>query len=392
MSLITPTRHKGSQKGGARRAENNKIYAHPLPLVFSAPEPHSKFGHVLGLFGPNTRLENPHCEGIFDPATRSVWVTNEKDSMILWRRGFFGKGNLSRSEPSWLARQINARKAAGKYMTSEEIREKRRAERKQFKMDRAAAIAKAAAEAEAAFAEGREAGPAFIPSGATWKPQPSSELSLPSEPLEDQSMDVAEELEPLEDVEHLQLTLQEAFFLIWNLDCLTVLDPHTHEPMSLRETWQTFQDVHCIPPGLPVYAHRFDNPFLVNYAAYHYYRSLGWVVKGGIKFCVDLLLYKRGPVFHHAEFAIVVIPVYEDPADKESSPFNLPNADTFSWSWLSTINRVNAQVQKTLILTYVTIPAQSRVSADLLSSPACLAHYSVRDVVLRRFIPARMRD
>lgn len=122
-------------------------------------------------------------------------------------------------------------------MTSEEIREKRRAERKQFKMDRAAAIAKAAAEAEAAFAEGREAGPAFIPSGATWKPQPSSELSLPSEPPEDQSMDVAEELEPLEDVEHLQLTLQEAFFLIWNLDCLTVLDPHTVPLLSSSEIY-----------------------------------------------------------------------------------------------------------------------------------------------------------
>ena len=72
--------------------------------------------------------------------------------------------------------------------------------------------------------------------------------------------------------------------------------------MSLQQIWRIFQDVHCVPPGLPIYADRFDNPLLVNYAAYHYYRSLGWVVKGGIKFCVDMLLYKRGPVFHHAEY------------------------------------------------------------------------------------------
>ncbi|KAI0741551.1 hypothetical protein C8Q80DRAFT_1194920 [Daedaleopsis nitida] len=387
-------RQKGSQKGGARRAENNRIYAHPLPLVFSAPETRSGFGHILGVFGySSTRLESPHCEGILDPATRSVWITNEKDSSILWRRGFFGKGDLSRSEPSWLARQINARKAAGKYMTSEEIREKRRAERKQFKLDRAAAIAEAAAEAEAAFAEGREAAPAFIPSGATWKPLQASDIStLPEEAPEDENDLLGEELEPLEDVEHLQLTFQEAFFLAWTLDCLTVLDPHTCEPLSLKQLWQVIQESHCIPPDSSIYVNRFDNPFLVNYAAYHYYRSLGWVVKGGIKFCVDLLLYKRGPVFHHAEFAIVVVPVYEDPTDQDSSPFDLPNANTFSWSWLSTINRVNSQVQKTLILTYVTIPAQSRLSTDLLSSPACLAHYSVRDVVVRRFIPARMRD
>jgi hypothetical protein len=27
--------------------------------------------------------------------------------MVLWRKGFFGKGNLSRSEPTWLKREIN---------------------------------------------------------------------------------------------------------------------------------------------------------------------------------------------------------------------------------------------------------------------------------------------
>ena len=49
-------------------------------------------------------------------------------------------------------------------------------------------------------------------------------------------------------------------------------------------------------------------------------------------------------------------------------------------------------VVQTLILTYVTIPAQSRVNPEALSSPAAFAHYSIREVVLRRFIPARMRD
>ena len=33
--------------------------------------------------------------------------------------------------------------------------------------------------------------------------------------------------EPIEDVEHLQLTLQEAFFLAYALDCLTVYDADT---------------------------------------------------------------------------------------------------------------------------------------------------------------------
>jgi tRNA-splicing endonuclease subunit Sen2 len=115
-------------------------------------------------------------------------------------------------------------------MTSEEVTAKRRAERKQFKMDRAKAIAQAAAEAEAAFAEGRIITPALsgpnIPSGATWRPSKPSEVPVASaqETLEDTPI---EDEEPLEDVEHLQLTLQEAFFLIWNFDCLTILDPRS---------------------------------------------------------------------------------------------------------------------------------------------------------------------
>lgn len=47
-----------------------------------------------------------------------------------------------------------------------------------------------------------------------------------------------------------------------------------------------------------------------------------------------------------SRFAIVVCPVYEDPADRDSSPYELQNVDPFTWSWLSTINRVNSQVQK----------------------------------------------
>lgn len=122
-------------------------------------------------------------------------------------------------------------------ITSEEITAKRRDERRQFKIARAQAMAAAAAEAEAAFAEGREApsiigadGTRSIPSAATWKPEPKTSVAIQD------SLDVPleyDEEDPLEDVEHLQLTLPEAFFLLWNLDCLTVLDPHTVSTTAL---------------------------------------------------------------------------------------------------------------------------------------------------------------
>lgn len=149
--------------------------------------------------------------------------------------------------------------------------------------------------------------------------------------------------------------------------------------MLTSQLWRAFQDVHH-PLSLVQSVNensspspRPDNPFLIHYAVYHHYRALGWVVKGGIKFCVDYLLYKRGPVFHHAEyalsfvhvicpdnldllrFALVVIPVYEDETDRDTSLFNLQNVDPFSWSWLSTINRVNSQVHKVHIICFYSL-------------------------------------
>jgi tRNA-splicing endonuclease subunit Sen2 len=111
-------------------------------------------------------------------------------------------------------------------ITSEEVTAKRRAERKQFKSDRARAIATAAAEAEAAFVEGRtipaEETRASIPSAATWKPSSSTQNAPSSPPPEPIQMAPDPDAEPLEDLEHMQLTLPEAFFLTWALGCLNV--------------------------------------------------------------------------------------------------------------------------------------------------------------------------
>lgn len=119
MSSIQPSsRSKSSQKFSARRAENNRIYVHPLPIILSEPSDSEQSflrKTLYNLFGLSVSdVLNPHCRGVLDLATRSVWVLDMKDATVLWQRGFFGKGNLSRSEPSWLARQINARTMAKK--------------------------------------------------------------------------------------------------------------------------------------------------------------------------------------------------------------------------------------------------------------------------------------
>lgn len=84
--------------------------------------------------------------------------------------------------------------------------------------------------------------------------------------------------------------------------------------MSIQHLWNAFQALHVSPISatIPVHEPRFDNPFLVQYVVNHHYRSLGWIVKGGIKFCVDYLLYKRGPVFSHAEYVEIYPYLFED--------------------------------------------------------------------------------
>ena len=227
-------------------------------------------------------------------------------------------------------------------LTAEEITARRRAIRKQFKQERAEAVAAAEAEAEASFAVNPETAPVIttvIPSSQTADLRRRLQDTISAETQ--QPLPELTEEEMPDNQEHLQLSLQEAFFLAWTVHCLRIHDSDTGRELSLQEFWNT-----CFRISSLIEPQRTDNSFLVHYAVYHHFRSLGWVVKPGIKFCVDYLLYKRGPVFHHAEFAVMIVPVYEETVDRERSPRPLPNSGPLSWQWFSTVNRANAQVMK----------------------------------------------
>lgn len=98
-------------------------------------------------------------------------------------------------------------------------------------------------------------------------------------------------------------------------------------------------------------------------------------------------------------FAVVIIPVYENPSDAESSPFAPhPAGGDRDWVWFSTMNRVQTQVLKTLVLTHITIPSMDKVSPATIADPAALVQglkegklHSIKEVSLRRWVPARMR-
>lgn len=381
--------------------------------------------------------------------------------------GFFGKGTLSRSEPSWLDRE-QRRRGLLIGETSEEVTMRRREERKEFKKERARkereaieeklrqegkidvatnaasttdeANGSAAGEDLDGLTHGSEphgdqngsyqvAGdvpatsanlstdtPSVTPEVKTknqWTNHPGSvpwskstgtreKRILPNNARHTEAITpVSEDARNIANQEHLQLTLEEAYFLTYGLGVLNVVDRESDTRLSSASLFSVFRRHSYFPP-CPPSGLKLDDPFLISYVTYHHFRSLGWVVRPGVKFAVDYLLYNRGPVFSHAEFAVMIIPSYSHPywtatTRKEETQ----NKTSKSWWWLNSVNRVQSQVRKSLILAYVEVPPADDEPVPHITAQSpdedvdvgkLLKRYKIREVSLKRWIPNRSRD
>jgi tRNA-splicing endonuclease subunit Sen2 len=206
---------------------------------------------------------------------------------------------------------------------------------------------------------------------------------------EDAQTDIASK-PVLKNMEHLQLMPEEAFFLSFGLGALQVTDPASGSQLSSLDLLRLFRQHSYFPPRVEAEdaALQPDDNFLVHYAVYHHFRSLGWVPRGGIKFGVDWLLYTRGPVFDHAEFGLIVIPSYSDALWKESGKQNPQK----TWQWLHGTVRVLSHVTKSLVLVYVDVPPPSKFEQALEQGVAeALKLYKVREVMVKRWSSNRNR-
>jgi tRNA-splicing endonuclease subunit Sen2 len=326
--------------------------------------------------------------------------------------GFYGKGTLSRSEPSWVEREkarLKAKRMGGG--TAEEATNARREKRRLFKLERARAEAEkierqrlveegkldaSVLEAElettnddAVVHEVVEATPRSLETTApTPATLPTFTAAEPGEEEEEESVpDFANQ-------EHLQLTLEEAFFLSYGLGVLQIRS-HPSDQDHIYTNHELLQEssAHCFFPPRPSLTHRVapDDQFLLNYVTYHHFRSLGWVVRPGIKFSVDYLLYYRGPVFSHAEFGLIIFPAYTDPYWSTTEGMAARRVkEEKDWWWLHCVNRVQSQVLKTLVLCYVDVPAPNAVLGSDIG--ATLRGYKVREFVVKRWVANRSRD
>ncbi|KAK6373306.1 tRNA splicing endonuclease subunit sen2 [Exophiala oligosperma] len=458
------------------------IEVHPLPVLI----PHNPLSLVAIALSYLTQIlappRRPTYKGYFSSATSSIHVTDAGTIRKLWEMGFFGRGSLSRSEPTWM----DNRKKQG--VTAEENTAQRRQQRRQLKQERAR---KEQEEIEQKLAEEsrtkdkvgevlsenvlktnardlNDIGSVLDSANGTptlenqedkennssihgfheWKnaieangiptPPPTStsseashtdgrpvkrlqrtktvrfsptiearefDLSSPViSPIKNPGTTAMEETQPeaeavQENQEHLNLSLEEAFFLSYGLGVLdiycddsdAVLPPSSQLSLFRRHSYSPPRSL-SVPAGP-------DDPFMLSYAVYHHYRSLGWVVRSGVKFSTDYLLYNRGPAFSHAEFAVVIVPSYTHPhwRDSPESTKSIEQKTKKSWWWLHGVNRVQANVHKQLVLCYVDVPPPFVVGGDDKSSRdidigLLLSRYKIRDVNVRRWTPNRSRD
>lgn len=357
----------------AKGKPNSVRYRYPLPVhPIELPQllPHNPVSWVYWIYSyvkSSNRIAPIHVEITGDEYVH-ILVKEPSQMMYLWDNGFFGTGQLSRSEPTWFERTnalIDEDRQSHSGTPLERITEQRRWERSQFKKrrvemerqllelrKRGGTIEEEAALLEKQRLELRN----FKASQSLGSSTAGSTSSYDFESLFDRDGELAQ-------LEALELMPVEAIFLSFALPVLNI------NPTTL---FQRLLDYKNLSYGT-IY------PLIKQYVAYHHYRSHGWCVRSGIKFGCDYLLYKRGPPFHHAQFCITVL-------DSEES---------HDYTWYSSVARVVGGAKKTLILCYVEKlrPEEDIVKMWLQNDfTSVFSSFQVNEVVYRRWVPGKNRD
>lgn len=383
----------------AKKRNSRKKFLAPLPITLSTEVygalptlyPHNPVSWVLFGFKyawmyfkpvPQTLISDIHIGvqgGIFK-------VESRQDMTRLWDYGFFGKGTLSRSDPTWASR-TNRRlhleqDGEGFELSNEEITKLRREERVKFKAERSKEQelekkrrAKTITEEESQQLTAIKDILTEFRKSNRLKIKQERELTILFDLLRQEDQDIVDEkqMKLKQDYEYLQLEPVEVFFLKFGLGIVDVAGFPTNMDLFLHG---------CCGSDAP----KPNNNFIIQYMVYHHYRSLGWCARSGIKFGCDYVLYKRGPPYSHAEHAVLILTT-DGTIDK-------------SLIELYTISRVIGSVKKSLVLTYVDIPTEKEFNEVLFNESlndqkrfiSLCKLYNISEVLYRRWVPNRTRD
>lgn len=305
-----------------------------------------------------------------------ILVEDQGQMIYLWDNGFFGTGQLSRSEPTWRSRTsirlginddtLQNEQSAKSQVALEKLTERRRQQRLEFKRERDKSEKQllelrrkggSIEEEEALLEKEREALREYKANQLlkSVDEEEPNELRMEDENLIDENGRIIK-------LESLQLMPVEAIFLSYALPVIDIPIPELMERLCGGTV--EYETIHKL---------------ITRYVAYHHYRSHGWCVRSGIKFGCDYILYKRGPPFQHAEFCIMVMDA-EVPRD---------------YTWYSTVARVTGGARKTFVLCYVQrLVSQDKIleAWDRKDFTTIFSSYKVAEVIYKRWVPGKNRD
>lgn len=306
-----------------------KLY--PFPIVRDSATETSTWNCIIG-----------HLKG------QCVEITDEGDIELLFTQGFYGKGTFSRSTPQVLEKKFKERRSLTK------SKEKSGEQSKSF----------LSLSLECEDSNETDDNPAKRRKTDDIEVVLSDTDDSPEDDTSGTSIIPSKE----EEKEVLQLSLEEAYFLSYAFGVLVVKDKD--QPLDLMRLWHKCCEIHP------------SQNFPVMYTAYHHFRSKGWIVRSGIRYGSDFILYKDGPPFYHASYAVVVKPV------KEQNLRDIPvgNRPNFTWSSLAALHRICNHASKGLLILYVIKPTS--ISENKISTPFCVSQYQVEEVLVNRWVPS----
>ena len=327
-------------------------------------------------------------------------IRDDLEAVDIWRRGMWGKATLSRSQPTWRARKTaemtgkrdsslegataRTRKQRAAFKTErlkkerEERERQRREEKKEDDIFIEAEVVKAADAEDTGVEQGKGG------QSSSTDVEDDSEAPNRKRQRTDENDTVDPQLpvytEDYLDKEILQISPEEALFLM-TLNLLSI--QHKNETLTLNQFLL-----------LVTTTSRPDDPFFVRYIAYYHFRRQQLIVKTGLKFGVDYLIYHAPIPFVHAAYCVNVIGDYHL---WEGAGEGQLMKEQVSWQEINLWHRLVGNVRKRMKLVYVEIPVAEEGDwrdgvRDRVDFEKILLRYRIREVMNSRMVIARERD
>ncbi|XBW36334.1 hypothetical protein QEN19_001914 [Hanseniaspora menglaensis] len=226
----------------------------------------------------------------------------------LWFNGFFGKGTLSRSQPTWLQRQLEKLKLPINRVstTLEDMTRFRRQQREIFKQKREEyelkveklkqknvlnpyekLIKEYLELKELKDQIANQQAPNMVKSNSQVSKKKKLELKVDDDILNDNIVDLEDFILTIDEYLYLKLVVSKSTKNLWNSRYNLILQPE-------------------IKLNALIDSHQLKDA-VFKFAVYFCLRNKSYIVKDGLKFGVDFIVYdKKGPVFQHAEYGVLL--------------------------------------------------------------------------------------